>query len=249
MYINNNCHITLWLTMMEGQQSLTLCWRSFWRWGRKRFTFIFAYKVSQWSVYDYAQPVAPQNTHDTWPTIVDTLLTHIFMMGQGGYRTLFCLERKPKFPLWLTTTYWRCDFPGRMTKNHWLSIATHFHDGAGRVLQSVFPIKAGKNFFISCYNLSELWFPRRHDQKLLVLRWCTFSWRGREGIATCFAYKGWQKLLYDWVQPIRGVISQDARTKIVDSPLTLIFIIGQGGYCILFCLKRKPKIPLWQTTT
>jgi len=51
MYIDNNRHIALWLTMMEGQQSLTLCprafWREFWRWGRKRFTFIFAYNGSQ----------------------------------------------------------------------------------------------------------------------------------------------------------------------------------------------------------
>jgi hypothetical protein len=30
MYIDNNRHIVLWLTMMEGQHSLTLCWRSFW---------------------------------------------------------------------------------------------------------------------------------------------------------------------------------------------------------------------------
>jgi len=27
----------------------------------------------------------------------------------------------------------------------------------------------------------------------------------------------------------------------------LIFKMGQGGYCILFCLSRRPKIPLWQT--
>jgi hypothetical protein len=47
MYRENNRHIALWLTMMEGQQSLTLCWRAFWRWGRKRFTFIFAYTGSQ----------------------------------------------------------------------------------------------------------------------------------------------------------------------------------------------------------
>jgi len=47
MYIDNNRHIVLWLTMIEGQQLLTLCWRSFWRWGSKRFTFTFAYKGSQ----------------------------------------------------------------------------------------------------------------------------------------------------------------------------------------------------------
>jgi len=30
------------------------------------------------------------------------------------------------------------------------------------------------------------------------------------GLAICFAYKGSQWFLYDWLQPIRGVISQDA---------------------------------------
>jgi len=182
------------------------------------------------------QPVAPQITHNTWPTIVDAPLTLIVTMGQGGYCTLFCLERKPKIPLWLATTYGRCDFPRRMTKNCLLSVDAHFHDGAGRVLQSVLPIKAGKKHFMTYYNLSEVWFPKMHDQQLLTLRWRSFSWWGREGIAICFAYKGRQKFLYDYVQPIGGVISQNAWPKIVDAPLMLIFMMGQGGYCNLFCL-------------
>jgi len=84
MYIDNNGHITLQLTMMEGQQSLTLCWRSFSRWGRERFTFTFAYTGTQWSLYDNFQHVATQITHDTQPTIIDALLTLIFMMVHGG---------------------------------------------------------------------------------------------------------------------------------------------------------------------
>ena len=88
-----------------------------------------------------------------------------------------------------------------------------------------------------------------HDQQLLTLRWPSSSWWGREGIAICCAYKGSQKCHYDWLQPIGGVISQDAWPKIVDAPLTLIFMMGQGGYCYLFCLPRWPKIPLWLTTT
>jgi len=98
-------------------------------------------------------------------------------------------------------------------------------------------------------SLSEVWFPRTHDQKSLTLRWCSFSWWGREGIAICFAYKGRQKYLYDWLQPIGGVISQDAWPQIVDAPLTHIFVMGQRGYCNLFCLSRQPKIPLWVTRT
>jgi len=77
-----------------------------------------------------------------------------------------------------------------MTKNCWLSVEASFHDGAGRVLLSVLPIKAAKSWFMTDYNVLEVWFPRTHDQKSLILRWCSFSRWGMEGIAICFAYKG-----------------------------------------------------------
>jgi len=159
----------------------------------------------------------------------------IFMIGQEGYCNLFCQWRQANITLWLTTTYRRCDIPRCMTTNRWRSVDAHFHDGAGRVLLFVLPIKAGKNTFMTKYDLSEMWVPRTHDQKLLTLRRRSFWWWGREGIAICFAYKGSQKLLYDLLQPIGGVISQDAWPTIIDAPLTLIFIMGQGGYCNLFC--------------
>jgi len=136
-----------------------------------------------------------------------------------------------------------------MTKNHWRFVDAHFHDGAWRVLQSVLPIKAANNSVMTDYNLSEVWFSRIHDQKSLTLRWRSFSWWGREGIAICFAYKGGQKFLYDWLQPMGGVISKDTWPRIVDAPLTLIFMMGQGGYCNLFCLWRQSIIPLCLTTT
>ena len=158
------------------------------------------------------------------------------MIGQGGYCHPFCLYRQPKIPLWLTAAYRRCDFPGFMTKNCWRYVDAHFHDGAGRVLQSVFPIKAAKNSFMTDCSLLEVWFPRTHYQKSLTLHWRLFSWWGREGIAICFAYKGHQNFLYDWLQSIGGVISQDAWPQIVDALLTRIFMMGQGGYYNLFCL-------------
>jgi len=139
IYIDNNHHITLWLTMMQGEQSLKLSWRSFWGWGRKRFTFTFAYK-------------------------------------------------------------------------------------------------AVNNQFMTMCNLSPPRLPMIHDQQLLTLRWRSFSWWGMEGIAISFAYKGSHKFLYDWIHAIGGDISQDAWPKIVDAPLTLIFTIGQRGYCYPFCL-------------
>jgi len=125
-------------------------------------------------------------------------------------------------PLWLPTTYQRCDYPRRITKNRWRYLDAQFHDGARRILKSVLPIKAANNSFMTDYNLSEVRFPRTHDQKLLTLHWRSFSWWGREGIAICFGYRGSQKLVYDLRQPIGGVISRKVWRKIVDTLLTLI---------------------------
>jgi len=93
-----------------------------------------------------------------------------------------------------------------MTKNRWRSIDADFHDGAGRVLQSFFPRKAAKNSYVSDCNLLAVWLPRTHDHKSLTLCWRSFSRWGRDGIAICLAYKGGQKFLYDWLQPIGSVI-------------------------------------------
>jgi len=212
----------VWFPRTHDQKSLTLRWRSFSWWGREGIAICFAYKGSLKFRYDWLQPVGGVISQDAWPKIVDAPLTLIFMMGQGGYCNLCCLKRLPIIPLWLTTTCWRRDFPGRMTTNRWRSVDAHLHDGAGRVLQSVLPIKAANNSCMTDYNLSEAWFLRTHDQESLTLRWCSFSWLGRDGITICFAYKGSQKFIYDWLQPIGGVISQDAWPKIVDALLTLI---------------------------
>ena len=43
-----------------------------------------------------------------------------------------------------------------MTKNSRYSVDAHFHDGAGRVLLDVLPIKAAENSFMTDYNLLEV---------------------------------------------------------------------------------------------
>jgi len=198
-------------------------------------TICFAYKGSQSCLYDWLESIGGVISQDAWPKIVDTPLTLIFIIALEGYWNLFCLQRKPKIPLWLTTTFRMCDFPGGMSKTQWWSIDAHSHDQAGKVLQSVLLMRAANNSFMTDYNLLEEWFRRTHDQSSLTLRWPSFSkWR-RVGIAIYFANKGSYKFLYDWLRPIGGVISQDAWPIIIDAPLTLIFMMEQGGYCNLFC--------------
>jgi len=114
------------LPMIHDQKSLTLRWRSFSWWGMEGIAISLAYKGSHKFLYDWLQPIGGVISQDSWPQIVDAPLTLIFMMGQGGYCNLFCLWRQPKIPLWVTTTYLRCDFPGRMTKNRWCSVDAHF---------------------------------------------------------------------------------------------------------------------------
>ena len=117
MYIDHSGQIMLWLTIMESQQSLPLCWCSFSRWGRECFTFYFDYKGSQYFIYDNLQPVTPQITQDTQLTIVDALLMFICKVGQWGCRQLCWLERRPIFLSWLSATDQMCDYPPHLTKN------------------------------------------------------------------------------------------------------------------------------------
>jgi len=144
-----------------------------------------------------------QNGHIVWwLTMMEsqqllTLHWHSFSRWvQGAVHFPFCLSTQPIFRLWLFATCHPPGYPRYMTNNHWHSIDTHFHDGAGRVLQSVLPIKDARNSFMTVCNLSAVWLPRTHDQKLFTLRWHTFSNWGRNGVALCFAYNGGQKFLY-----------------------------------------------------
>jgi len=73
------------LPKIHDQESLTLHWYSFSRWGTECFTFSFAYKGSQYFVYDYLKPITPQITQDTWPRIVDARLTLILPRVYSQY--------------------------------------------------------------------------------------------------------------------------------------------------------------------
>jgi len=97
MYIDYNGHIALWLTIMEGQQSLTLCWCSFWWWCWERFTFTFAYKGSQYSVYDNVKPVTTHITHDTRPTILTLCWLSFWEWGREGIAIWLAYNGSQKF--------------------------------------------------------------------------------------------------------------------------------------------------------
>jgi hypothetical protein len=67
----------VWLPSTHDHKSLTLCWRSFWWWGREGVAIYFAYNGGQEFLCDWLPPIGGVISQDAWPKIVDALLTLI----------------------------------------------------------------------------------------------------------------------------------------------------------------------------
>ena len=95
--------------------------------------------------------------------------------------------------------------------------------------------------YMNCCHNATLRWPKLQDQKSFMLHWHAFPKWGREVVAMSFAKRGRQYYLYGCPQHIARRITQDARLKIIDAPLTLIFAMGQWLCPTMFCLLRLPK--------
>jgi len=74
------CNLLAWrLPNIHDQQSLTLHWHTFSRWGREGITVCLAYEGGQEFVYDSLQPSGGAITHDAGPKLIDALLTLILI--------------------------------------------------------------------------------------------------------------------------------------------------------------------------
>ena len=98
----------------------------------------------------------------------------------------------------------------------------HFHDWAGRVLLSVWPIKATNTFLILHNGQLLDWLPDLQGRKLLTLCWRSVSESGREGTAFSIAYKASQYVISQSVRRLAMQRNHDVKQHIVDAPLTLI---------------------------
>lgn len=87
------------------------------------------------------------------------------------------------------------------------------------------------------------------DKELLMLHWRSFSWCGSEHAGISLAYTGRQYCMHDSLQLFTTQISKDATPKIVETSLTIIFIMGQGLCHFLFVLQRQPILHSWQHAT
>jgi len=86
------------------------------------------------------------------------------------------------------------------------------------------------------YNKEQITFqlPDLQDQNSVMLCWRSLSEWGSKCVAFSFALKYGQYVIYDRLHPITTLITHDARAKIFDTLLTIMFRMGQGA-CLL-CL-------------
>jgi len=120
-YCHNMTHI---LAKMHYQKLLILYWYSLPGWGREHVDIVFAHIGGWYLIYGCLQPIASQITQDTWPKIVDALLTLICRMGQRVYCCYCCGSREPIPHLWMAATIRHLGYPRCNGKHHWHSVDT-----------------------------------------------------------------------------------------------------------------------------
>jgi hypothetical protein len=98
------------------------------------------------------------------------------------------------------------------------------------------PIKPANSRYIDVCDHSPIRLPKMQDQKSLSLHWCSFSEWSRVCVTFSFASEGSLYLVYEHLHRIATQITQGARPKIIDSPLTLTFRMGQGAVLTGFWL-------------
>jgi len=128
----------------------------------------------------------------------------------------------------------RFDYQWWKAKNRWRSIDAHFHAGARSMSLYFVPMKAANTFIIYRNDHIALDLPDLQDKKPLKLRWHSTSEWGRQHEARSFAYWASQYRNYEWSQPFAKQITNGARPKIVDAPLTLILPWAYPQYVIIY---------------
>ena len=88
--------------------------------------------------------------------------------------------------------------------------------------RSCFPIKTANTLIIYRNDHIAFELPDLQDQKWLTLRGRSISECGREGAARSFPDNASRYTIYEWSQLIGTQITNHARPKIFDHPLTLI---------------------------
>jgi len=99
------------------------------------------------------------------------------------------------------------------------------------------------------YTRAMPWLLKMQNRTFLTPCWHSFSWWGDIYVMRCFGWKGCHYLIYKLLPHSNTLIGQDAKPKIVDAPLTFIFIMQQGVWRYRLCPWRWPILHLWMFTT
>jgi len=152
------------------------------------------------------------------------------------YMVSFSLQMWSIVPLWAQVSAQCLDYPICKTNNCWRTIDVYFHDGVTQLSWTVSNEKAPRTSYMNFCHNATLRLAKMQDQQSLTLHSRSLSGWGREHLSNVFAPKGGQFLIYGCFQPIASWITHDARLKIIDARLTLIFRIEQRVCCFCFCV-------------
>jgi len=86
-------------------------------------------------------------------------------------------------------------------------------------------------------------------QKTFRLRWRLFLWGSSDILTGIVAHNGGQYFNYGQLGVHSPLTIHNARQKIVDARLTLIFMMGQGASRLHFNLSRWLILPFWMDVT
>ena len=111
------------------------------------------------------------------------------------------------------------------------------------------PIWAVNNSILNMKISSMGWLPNMQQLKQLTLRWRSFPGCGREHVAVVFASSGCQYLINGCLQPIETQITQDAKLKIIDAPLTIILRMRQWACRCSYSQYRQSTSDKWMSAT
>jgi len=136
----------------------------------------------------------------------------------------------------LFATNYQLDYPRSRTRNHWHSVDAPFQDGAGSISLLFLPLNAANTSFMNVSNQSPHRLPKMQSQKSSTLCWHSFSECGWQRVAIVSASKGSQYVIYGHLQPIDIYVTPDAKSKISDALLMLIFRMGKWPCHLQFCL-------------
>jgi len=149
---------------MQSQKSLTLLWCSISEWSNNHVAFSFTNKHFHINHHVLSQPDCFSITWIKILKIVDTLLTLIFMMGQGRYNALFCSKRLQIHCIEILATIQHIDNPRCKAKNHAHWVDAHFQNGALTVLLAVLHLKVANTSLMLNSNQFTLQIPCLQDK-------------------------------------------------------------------------------------